>query len=147
MSIMSLRGAAATAMLVLATTGLAGCGSSDEPDTEPEIGQITLQIGAVAVNSVGGNPPSTATVLPRGNHVVTVLARTSNGQTITLDPTEFELRITSSNSAVASYSRNTALGGTLNAAAAGTATLNVQLYHLLEGHADYQIQTLNVTVQ
>ncbi|MEX2281696.1 MAG: hypothetical protein WEE89_04315 [Gemmatimonadota bacterium] len=39
-----------------------------------------------------------------------------------------------------------ALAGTFNAAAAGTATLNVQLFHLQKNHEDYEIETLAVTV-
>ena len=143
----SIRRLAALALIALVASGTAACSDDEDEDDEPSIGQITLQIGSVTINSIGGNPPSTPVVIPRGNHAVTVTTRASNGQTITLSPSEFELRITSTNNAVASYSKATAFGGTLNAAAAGSATLNVQLFHLVENHPDYEIRTLPITVQ
>ena len=148
-SIFSIRRLGAMALVAAAAGGTIACSDDKDVDDEPEIGQITLTIGTVNVNSLAGNPPSGTTTIPRGNHIVTVVAKTSQGVTIPITTSEFELRITSSNNAVASYSMSTSnsLAGTLNAAAAGNATLNVQLFHKEEGHADYTILALPITVQ
>ena len=144
----SIRRLAAVALVASAAAGAAGCSDDDDAEDEPAIDQITLTIGAVSITSLSGNPPTGTTTIPRGNHVVTVVAKTAGGVTIPLTTTEFELRITSSNNAVASYSMSTSnsLAGTLNAATAGTATLTVLMYHKLEGHDDYSV-TLPITVQ
>jgi hypothetical protein len=142
----ALRRVAGILALSVTAFGLIAC-SDDDVDDEPEIQQIRLVIGTQTFTSIGGNPPTGSVVIPRGAHPVTVTALTASGGVITLDSREFELRITSSNTAVANYTKASAFSGILAASAAGTTTLNVQLYHLVEMHADYTLASMAITVQ
>jgi hypothetical protein len=140
-----LRRSSGIVALGLLLTGLTACEEDEGPEEEPEIAAIRLVIGPATINSTGGNPPATTPSIARGTHNVTVTALAANGSTITLG-SDFELRILQVSGVALPFTRTGALTGTINAAAAGQGVVTVQIFHLGEGHEDYEVAALTINV-
>lgn len=142
------RSLALCAALVL-TAATAAC--DDDPigsDDEPEIANVRVSVGTQSVTiSEFGQQTGTLTV-PTGNSVVAAAWLRADGQPEPLITSEeFELRLVpSAGTTGVTFTPAGAFGGTLNATTSGEKTVQLQLFHLEEQHADFQ-QTLRFTVQ
>lgn len=135
------RRAALVAPLALSLTLLAACGDSNPVDVDPadSVASVRLTLtntmATVVTIAEGGAVTGGPVVLPAGATTVAVSFLNAEGQLVGgLD--EFELRLVPANAALVSFTRTGPFTGRLTRLAAGTTTLDVQLYHVLEGHAD-----------
>jgi hypothetical protein len=128
----------AAVVALTATTG--AC--SDDPtgeEREPEIAFARISVGgqSVTINDAG-TQTGTLTV-PRGQSTVTVAYFRDNNQPEDLvTSAEFEVRLLArTGTSGVTFTPSGAFGGTLNTTTAGAKSLDVQLFHKEEGHADF----------
>ena len=127
----------------------AACGDDPaEPHDDPaeNVTAVRLTIGAqtvtVRTSGVTGGP----VVLSVGSNLVSAVFLDRDGDVVGGLQDEFELHIESPVSSI-TFTRSSAFAGSLNATQAGAATtLTVELFHIEEGHGDFEVQ-LPVTVQ
>jgi hypothetical protein len=134
------------AALLLATA----CDDDEDEELDDPAESITemrLIVGnqAIAINRAGTATPSTPIIMQTSVPISATFVN-SAGNTVAL-PAEFELRVTSDNTARVTFTRVAAFQGTLNRIAAGTTTLKVGLYHTGEGHFDFGEFTIPINVQ
>jgi len=136
------------AVIAILATGAACDDDTAEPDDEPDVRTIRLTIGAQVFNQVRGNP--TPVTVARGANSLNAIFLRADGQVETrVTPNEFELRVTTANNGVLTFTRSSAFAGVLTGVAAGSTTMTVCLFHLQEGHCepDVEVTGIAVTVQ
>jgi hypothetical protein len=138
-------------LLAILAFGLpaASCGSSTEPEEEPEVAIMRLTVGAQTVDvaedgAVSGGP----IVIAQGNTAISAAFLRADG---TADPLVtadvFRLDAESDNAGIASFVRGGSFNGSLVGAAAGSTILRFSLFHLEEQHEDFGPFPVAVTVQ
>ena len=119
-----------------------------EPEEEPEVETVRLTIGGQVITMVSGNPPSSPITITRAAHAVAAVYLRADGSNETLvTSAEFELRLVPANSSILTFTTAGAFGGTLTGVAAGSTTMRLELFHKVEGHADFTVTNIAVTVQ
>lgn len=135
--------AAALAALVFA----AGCRDSTGPDHEDEPHAVRLTIGTQVVTvDESGNVTGGPIVIPVGQTPISAQFLADDGDVLTLNPAEYELRVIPVNAAVVTFTPTGGFAGTLTGVAAGNTSLTIQLWHIPAGHDDFE-QLVPVTVQ
>jgi hypothetical protein len=134
------------AALLLATA----CSDDEDDDLDDPAASITemrLIVGnqAISINRGGTATPSTPIIM-QTNVPISATFVNSAQNTVAL-PAEFELRVTSDNTARVTFTRVSAFAGNLTRVAAGTTTLRVGLWHTGEGHFDFGEFTIPINVQ
>lgn len=136
--------AAAAALVV----GLTAC--DDDPtdvEPEPDVEAVRLVIGTTTVTISGGVVTGGPVTIPVGDTNVTATFLNSAGvQDPIAHSDEFELRIESSDDAIASFTSTGDFTGTIHGNATGSAVLDIQLFHIAEQHEDFE-QPLPITVE
>jgi hypothetical protein len=135
------------APLLLALAFVTACDNDPvEPgDPADDIATIRLTAGTATVNITEGGAQGGLTI-PLGATSVTATFLDVAGDSVTIGG-EFEIRLTSSNSALVTFARTGQFAGTLTGVAAGSAIVAVELFHTGEGHSDFGPHNLTVTVQ
>ncbi len=135
------------AAVLLLSLVAAACKESTEPDDEPEVASMRLTVGS-----------STVTVAENGQVTGGPLRITTANQTITADflkadgsvesrVTDAEFRFDITGGTGVTFTRTGAFAGTIRGAAAGTTTVTVSLFHLIENHEDFGPFPLSVQTQ
>ena len=125
-------------LLALGTT--AACDDPIDVDDEPEVTTIRVTAtrpgGQTETISVTANSQSPATVnLPSGTTITAAFLRADGSVETLVNANDFELRVAPVTSGV-TFTRTGPFAGTLNASTAGTKTVNLELFHLEEGHPE-----------
>lgn len=146
------RRARVTAVLSLMALTAAACGDDDpvEPGDEADTATIRLQIGTQTVNIATSNgavtggpvtiPASTATPISA------TFLRSDGSPDPAVQVATFRLDVTPSTSNI-TFARTGAFEGTLTGTAAGAGTVQIALFHTVEGHKEYGDFPLAITVQ
>jgi hypothetical protein len=144
-----------TRLAALLLTGVvaivtAACGDDpvEPPDPAEEVAAVRLTIGTqtVTVNEGGTVTGGPINLTAGGSSAVTATWIRSDETTVTGLEADFELRIIPTNTGIVTFTSTATFAGTLNGVAAGTTTVQVQLFHLEEQHGDFD-QLVPVTVQ
>lgn len=135
---------------VVALTATAGA-CSDDPtgeESEPEIAYARISVGGQSVTIDDTGTQTGTLTVPRGQSVVTVAYFRDNNQAEDMvTSAEFEVRLVArTGTSGVTFTPNGAFGGTLNTTTAGAKSLDLQLFHLEEGHADFN-KILTLTSQ
>jgi hypothetical protein len=136
------KASALAAILLLALTA-AGCNDSGtEPDDdEPNVATMRLTVGqqTINVNARTGAVTGGPIVIPVGNTAVSAQFLLDNGQP---DPVatsaSFRLDVDPANTQVVTFARTSAFAGTLQGLQAGSTTILFGLFHLGEGHEEFE---------
>lgn len=127
------------AMLAVLAIGV-GCDETVVPPPEPEVATLRLLFpgpDTVFVNAINGMVTS-GPITISANAAFTAQFLKDDGSPETLvTNADFELRVTSNNTAFVTFTRSSAFAGTLNRVAAGSTTVNFNLYHLGEMHSEW----------
>ena len=134
-----LRRWAGFAAVVALTATASAC--SDDPtgeEPEPEVAFVRVTVGGQSVTVGGGSQTGTITV-PRGQSTVTVAYfRDDNSVEDRVSSTQFEFRLNPrAGTSGVTFTPNGDAGGTLNTTTAGQKSMDVELFHLEEGHPDF----------
>lgn len=135
--------------LFAAATALVACGDSTGPDDHEELPhEVRLTIGTqvVTINDSGvvtGGP----IMIPVGSTTITAVFLDDEDAVMDLSADEYELRVVSDNTAVASFNRTSAFAGTLVGGTAGQTILAFSLFHLEEQHEDFGEFDVTVVVE
>jgi hypothetical protein len=145
----------ATLVLTVFSLGAAGCSDDDptEPPEEEEPDILTVRI-TVGTNSVTWNRTTGATsgdlVIPSGTSTLTAAYNRPDGTTETIvTNADFELRIAPVTGSAVAWTPNGAFGGSLvtsGVTSGQVIPVQLQLFHLEEGHAEMQIN-FNLRIQ
>lgn len=135
--------------LSLALTATAACDRDELPEPEPEIARVVFSInGSSFTVNDAGVVTNGSTSIRVGAHQITAVAYDDRG--VVIDEVAngiFELRGTSTNTAILEFTKgNAMLTGTLRAKAAGSAAVSFGLWHLEENHEDWGPFAINFTV-
>ena len=135
-----LRRWAGFAAVVALTATASAC--SDDPtgeENEPEIAYARVTVGSQSVTIDDTGAQTGTLTVPRGQSNVTVAYfRDDNSVEDLVTSAEFEVRLVPrTGTSGVTWTPNGAFGGTLNTTTAGQKSLDVQLFHLEEGHADF----------
>jgi hypothetical protein len=139
----------ATPLLVtaLAIPFAAACDEDPvEPHEHADVAGMLLTVGTQTVTLTEGGAQGGLTI-PNGASTITATFLDDDGDPIALHDDEFELRILPPNATVVTFARTGAFSGTLNGVADGSVIVQVDLYHIEEGHADFGPHNLAVTVE
>jgi hypothetical protein len=130
----------------------AACGDDDDEDDEGAdqadlIVSMNLIVGnqAISISRSGTATPSTPIIMQTSVPISATFVNSAGNVIAGLN--DFELRVTSDNTARFTFTRVSAFQGTLNRIAAGTTTLRVGLWHTTEGHFDFGEFTIPINVQ
>jgi hypothetical protein len=135
------------AALLLATACDDDEDDDDLDDPSASITEMRLIVGNQAISfNKGGTPTPNTPIIMQTSVPISATFVNSAGNTVAL-PADFELRVTSDNTARVTFSRVSAFAGNLTRVAAGTTTLKVGLYHTGEGHFDFGEFTIPINVQ
>jgi hypothetical protein len=130
--------------LVASLSALTACEDDPVEPEEPEIGTVRLTIGSQTVNLA---PGATVSVTVSGaTNAVSATFLGEDGSALTLDGSEFELRLIPRTTGRVTYTRSASFSGSLARVAAGSVLVDVQIFHLIENHEDFEA-VLNMTVQ
>jgi hypothetical protein len=117
-------------------------------EEQPEFMELTVGGAVTLFDSEGdiveGNP---ITIGVGESESVTARFLADDQDVISLDDEEFELRATNTTASIAAYTGTVAFSGTLNGVSAGTGIINFELFHLIEGHADWGPRMIQVNVE
>lgn len=126
--------------VLLALGTVAACDDPIEVDDEPDVSTIRIvavrpggTTQTILVTSNSQNPASVN--LPSGTTLTADFLRADGSVETIVNPTDFELRVIPVTSG-ATFTRTGPFTGTLNASSSGSKTVNLQLYHLGEGHEE-----------
>jgi hypothetical protein len=133
-------------LLCAAPLVLPACSDSPTEQGEPEIGSVRLTAGGQTVVITPGGAQGTMTLNGSATNV-TATFFDNQGDPLTLDADEFEIRLVPANAGVLTFTRQSAFSGTLHRVAAGSTLVAVSVFHLLEGHPDFGPHNVGVTVQ
>jgi hypothetical protein len=126
----------------------AGC-AGEEPDVEPTVTAIRLLVGAQTVEvSDNGTVTGGPIQLSAGQDVtLTATFLGAAGAVETgISAAEFEIRVEPADEGIVSFTRTGAFAGTLAGGSAGSTTVAVALFHLVEMHEDFGPFNVPVTV-
>jgi len=129
---------AASFVLALAA---GACNESTDPEPEPEVATMRLTIGAqtINVNAETGAVTGGPITIGSGNTAVSVQWLKDDGSPEAIvTEADFELAVTSGNTAIVSFSRTGAFTGNLVGGTNGSTTLTFGLFHLGEGHEEFE---------
>jgi hypothetical protein len=133
---------AVTAIAALALTG--ACRSVTDPhDDEPDVHAVRLNFnnGAQIITVVEGQVNATVNLATATSATVSAQWLDHNLNVIgEVTGDEFELRIIGR-----TFTRTGPFAGTISGLTAGSNTVTVQLWHLHEAHADFEVQ-LNIVI-
>lgn len=150
----ALRAFAAVTTLALFATA---CGDDDPvgPDDEPDTARIVLTIGTQAVTWTTGNgsvAPAAITIPAGQSRTVTAqFFRADDSQDPIINANDFRLDFNVASGTGVTVAKNGNLGATItaNGTAGQSVTFTLSLFHLEEGHEEYETSAgaLRVTVQ
>jgi hypothetical protein len=135
--------------LFAAATAFVACGDSTAPDDHEELPhELRLTIGSqvITINDSGvvtGGP----IMIPVGSTTITAVFLDDEDAVMDLSADEYELRVVSDNTAVASFNRTSAFAGTLVGGTAGQTILAFSLFHIEEQHEDFGPFDVTVVVE
>jgi hypothetical protein len=132
--------------LVVALSALTACDDDPVEPEEPEIGTVRLVIGTQTLN-VTGSGTAPAVTISGASTLVTATFLDEDGAPLTLNSSEFEIRLVPATSGRVTFTRTGPFTGTLTRVAAGTTLVAVSVFHLGEGHDDFGPHNINLTVQ
>ncbi len=140
-----------SALTLMLAGALVACGDDTvEPEQEPDVATMRITVGTqtINVNAKTGAVTGGPLLLTRGTATtVSVQYLRSNGSADPLVTTaDFRTDITPSSTAALSFARTGAFTGTLTGIQAGSTSVNVNLFHLGEGHAEFDWD-IPVTIQ
>ena len=126
--------------VLLSLGATTACDDPIDVDDEPEVTTIRVTAvkpgGQTEMISVTANSQNPTTVnLPSGTTITAAFLRADGSVEPLVNATGFELRVTPITSGV-TFTRTGPFAGTLNASTAGSKTVNLELYHLGEGHEE-----------
>lgn len=137
-----------TLLPVAAIALFAGCDDDPTPpDPEPEVATMRISIGAQTINVATTNCAVTGgPIAISANTVFTISWLLADGTPEPLvTSADFRADVTPANVGVVTFVRSGAFAGTLNRVAAGATTVNFALFHLGEGHNEFDCD-VNITV-
>jgi hypothetical protein len=139
----------AMALLVSFTAACDDDPAAEEEDPADLIETMRLTVGAQVINvrKADGNVTGGPIVKGPGATTITATFLDASGNTVSGLDAEFELRVTSGNTAFVTFTGVSAFAGTLNRVAAGSTTLTVGLFHAGEQHFDVGPFPVAITVQ
>ena len=160
MMVRSTRRALRAALLVPALAFAAACGDDDPTEPEPELTFIRV---VLTFQPTGGGTAQTVTITRASSAVSAPLVIPASGGTLTArylnadgtedqvlaaDQESFETRIVATGVTQATFARQGSSPNTFTVTrnAAGTAQVQVQLFHLDSGHEDFEA-TMTIQVQ
>lgn len=135
-------------LLLLGLLSLGGVACKEDPADEPQIATLRIAAGAQTINisdngTVTGGP-LTLTVGTARAITATALKADGMPETLVTDA-EFRLDVTPAAGTV-TFARTGPFAGSLTATAAGSTTISVQLFHIIENHPDFGPFNVPVTV-
>ena len=136
------------AALLVATVIACDDDPTDIEEHEPDVDSVQLVIGGTTVTISGtGVVTGGPVTIPVGNTsiVATFLNADGDPDPIAMSD-EFRLEIVSDDEDVVSFTSTGGFAGTLVGGEAGATVIDVQLFHIEEGHEDFS-QPLPVTVE
>jgi hypothetical protein len=119
-----------------------GCNSGTEPEEEPEVATMRLVVGSQTINVnartgvVTGGPIVLAPGATAGVTAQFLLADGAPEPLVT--DASFRLDATPANTGIVAFSRTGPFAGTLSGVAAGSTTVVFGLFHLEEGHEEFE---------
>ncbi|HEX9579727.1 MAG TPA: hypothetical protein VF970_01345 [Gemmatimonadales bacterium] len=131
------------------SVALIGGSCPDEPlEEEPEVATLRLSVGGQTVDvSDNGTVTPTGGITISANATLSASFLKADGSAETLvTADEFELRVTSQSTGVVTYTSTGAFAGTLNKLSTGGTQLSIELFHLVEQHADFGPFPVPITV-
>lgn len=134
----------------LLAVGLAACGDDQGPSDEPQFTTLRLTIGQQIVNITAANCALSGgpIVVPTGTTAVTAQYLLTNGNPDPLvSNATFNLNITLTNTALATWVATGAFGGSFTRLAAGATTATIALFHNAEQHNDLECANVAITVE
>jgi hypothetical protein len=123
---------------------LGAWGCEDDPvveDPEPEVATMRLVIGSQTINVDAGTGAVTGgpIAIGSGNTAVSVQWIKEDGTPETIvTAADFELLVEPANTAIVTFSRTGAFTGNLVGGANGSTTITFGLFHLEEGHEEFE---------
>ncbi len=121
--------------------GVALGACEDDPvvvEEEPEVATMRLTIGAQTVDVSDAGVVTGGPIAISANTTVSVQWLKADGSVEdVITAAEFQLNVTSNNSALVTFTRTSAFVGTLVRVAPGNTVLNFSLFHPGEGHEDF----------
>ena len=139
---------AAALSLLLALPLFTACGDDDEADDHEDVPatmEITVAGQTVLVTETGAVTGGPITIAAGQTAPLTAVFRADDGDVLTFD-SDYELRGASNASGIITFARNGQFTGTVTGVAAGTTTITFQLFHIPEGHDDFE-QSVPFVVQ
>ena len=133
-------------LLALLVPALQACGSSTEPNNSIAIVRLTIGEQTVLIDWDDG-PRSAATIPPTGMSATQITIATfhrSNGTPITLDPSEYEIRLEPEDPERIEFVRSEPFGGTLRRLMGGVAEMVVSVVHIPSGNTEFGPHSLTV---
>ena len=126
--------------VLLALASAAACDDPIDVDDEPVVS--TFRVTAVTptgqtqtINVTANTQTPASVTLPSGTAITVEFLRPDGTIETIVNPLDFELRVQSVAGGV-TFTRTGPFAGILNSATPGAKTVNLQLYHLGEGHAE-----------
>lgn len=146
----TLKTSAALAALAAALV-VTACKDETAAEPEPDVAQIRIILNTAPADTVFVSSTGTVTSGPitiSGNTAFTVqyLGADGNPDPVVAGSTDFQTNVIPANTGVVTFTRSSAHAGTLNKVAAGSTTLAVSLFHVVEGHDDFGPFNVNITV-
>lgn len=139
----------AFAPLIAAVAFMTAC--DDDPVEPPdehadEVDTIRLAIGEETIDITSSGAEGDITI-PVGDTPVSATFWAEDGDEVDIHDDEFEVQILSDDTDVVTYTPSSSFDGTLTGVNAGSAIVEVQLFHLEEGHPDFGPHDVNVLVE
>jgi hypothetical protein len=126
---------------------LMGGSCPEEAEQEPEVAIMRLAVGGQTVDVADDGTVTGGPITLNGTETITATFLKADGTAETLvTADEFELQVTPSSAAL-TFTRTSAFAGSLTAVTAGSAQIEVALFHLVEQHEDFGPFNVPVTVQ
>jgi hypothetical protein len=129
--------------VVFLAIGLSLAACDDDPviDPEPEVATMRLTIGSqtIDVDAENGDVTGGPIAIGAGNTAVSVQWLKADGTPETIvTATDFELSVTSGNTAIVTFARTGAFTGNLVGGTNGSTVLTFGLFHVGEGHDEFE---------
>jgi hypothetical protein len=122
--------------------------SDDEVEPEPQVAFVEVSIGATVLRiNEQGTVTGGSLSIPIGPTAISVRFLKADGSVESLvTAAEFELRVTTNNTGIATFTRGGPFNGTITGVAAGSTNVTFLAWHLQENHEDFATTTsLTVT--
>jgi hypothetical protein len=137
------------AALALAAFAINACDEDPVAEEHEELpAEMRLTVGSQTVTvTSNGTVTGGPIVVPVGTTSVSAVFITDDGDTFDASAAEFELRASSLDGSIASFTGTGPTTGSIVGSAAGQTALRFELYHLIEQHEDFGPHQVPVTVQ